>query len=50
MNGPRADLRTAAEVWASTAGVAGKLDVGPAPRVESFEAFARVFRDDEGPA
>ncbi|MDV3128962.1 hypothetical protein M1247_28930 [Mycobacterium sp. 21AC1] len=48
MTGPQADLTAAPAAWARTAGLAETLDVGPVPRVDSFEAFSRVFRDDEG--
>ncbi|MBN3458734.1 hypothetical protein [Mycolicibacterium sp.] len=40
----------AARAWASTEDEADMLEVGAAPRVDSFAAFARVFRDDEGAA
>lgn len=50
MKGPQPDLATAAETWSRTADLEEMLDVGPVPRVDSFEAFARVFRDDEGAA
>lgn len=50
MQGPEAALTGAAAAWAGTAGATESIETGPAPRIDSFEAFARVFRDDEGMA
>lgn len=50
MQGPEAALSGACAAWAGAAGATETIETGPAPRVDSFEAFERVFRDDEGMA
>lgn len=48
MQGREAALTGAAAAWTGRVGATETLETGPPPRVDSFEAFERVFRDDEG--
>lgn len=48
MQGPQTAPTGAAAAWARSAGASETVEVGLPPRVDGFEAFERVFRDDEG--
>ncbi|WKG03372.1 hypothetical protein [Mycolicibacterium sp. HK-90] len=48
MRSPDAALAGAPAAWARSIDATETVEIGPSPRVDSFEAFERVFRDDEG--